>query len=162
MQPQAQKTPHRRHSKTSTASPRWARSTPTSAHATGRDGQRGAAPTTSPQPKPFLALQEPPPPRSPPSPPPFVLAVRVRRGASDGGCARPRRGCWRELAACVGGCGGGQMGLGMGGHTRTNGLLTGAAGERMFVSNFRSATWRGPRQAPAAGGYKSLNGAGRG
>ena len=38
------------------------------------------------------------------------------------------------------------MGLGMGGHTRTNGLLTGAAGERMFGSNFRLEAWRGHRE----------------
>ena len=58
------------------------------------------------------------------------------------------------LAACVGGCGGGQMGLGQGGHTRTNGLLTGADGQRMFGSNFRSGAWRGRREHLRRGGYK--------
>ena len=110
---------------------------PTSAHTTGRDGQRGAAPTPSPQPKPCPTLHQATLPSFPPSPPLSYMLGRQGRDARGRAVRGPCTGCWRVLAACVSGCGGGQMGLGQGGHTRTNGLLTGADGQRMFGSNFR-------------------------
>ena len=103
------------------ASPRWARSTPASAHTTGRDGQRGAAPTPSPQPKPCPTLHQATLPSFPPSPPLSYMLGRQGRDARGRAVRGPCTGCWRVLAACVSGCGGGQMGLGQGGHTRTNG-----------------------------------------
>ena len=127
---------------------------PTSARTTGRGGERRAAPTPCPPPKPCPTLQQATLPSFHPSPPLSYMLGRQRRDARGRAVRGPWTGCWRVLAACVGGCGGGQMGLAMGGHTHTNGLLTGAAGERMFGSNFRSATWRGPRKHLRRGGYK--------
>ena len=124
---------------------------PTSARTTGRGGERRAAPTPCPPPKPCPTLQQAPLPSFPPSPPLSCMLGRQGRDARGRAVRGPWRGCWRELVVCGCGCGCGHMGLGMGGHTRMDGLLTGADGEMMFASNFRCAAWRWPRQAPAAG-----------
>ena len=99
-----------------------------------------------PQPNTCPTLQQAPLPSSPSSPPPSCMLGRQVRDARGRAVRGPWRVCWRELAAWVCGCGCGHMGLGMGGHTRMNGLLTGAGGERMFGSNFRVEAWRGRRE----------------
>ena len=119
---------------------------PTSARTTGRGGEHRAAPTPCPPPKPCPTLQQAPLPSFPPSPPLSCMLGRQGRDARGRAVRGPLRGCWRELVVCGCGCGYGHMGLGMCGHTRTNGGLTGAAGERMFGSNFRLEAWRGRRE----------------
>ena len=104
------------------ASPRRPQSTPiASAPQRGRSGQLGAAPTPSPQPKPCPTLQQATLPSSPPFPTPSCMLGRQGRDARGRAVRGPWRGCWRELVVCGCGCGCGHMGLGMCGHTRTNG-----------------------------------------
>ena len=103
------------------ASPRWARSTLRAHTQQGAtvSGARLRHPPRSPNPaQPSIK----PPCRASPPPHPSMLAGRARERRSGQGAVRgPWRGCWRELVVCVGGCRGGQMGLGICGHTRTDG-----------------------------------------
>ena len=112
-------------------------STPTSAPHNGAQRSARCSSDALPAAQTLPGPQTSPPAELPPFPIPLLHAGQARRDARGRAVRGLWRGCWRVLVVCVGGCGGGQMGLGQGGHTRTNGLLTGADGQRMFGSNFR-------------------------